>query len=376
FYRERECDAVRYFQSAVQCKPDNLRARYLICLAAHMQGDDTLLEQTCTQARQINRHDPYALACEAIRFLDYANYPLADQYFEQALLAVPNDVGFWFGRGLLYEYSGEREKAIGAYLRVIALDPRNVSGRLALGDAYADVGDFDRAMAEYVRAKELAPDTLNPHLRLGKVLMYAGAARPAIAAFREAIAEEPEKADAYVFLLACLRNLGDADEVLDVYAEIRRRFDDQPANSASLFQRIGAYSEAIREYRRAKELAPGDVSLRVALASCLRELGEWEAAAAEYQDLLELDPRDQVARRELAVALFRMGQYEAAAVEARRAIELDSTDTSAYGVLSDALVMQGKTRAAAAALATMERIQRKAQDEFQRKFFGHRPEPG
>jgi tetratricopeptide (TPR) repeat protein len=372
FYREREREAIAYLRSALKEKPGDLRARYLICLAAQLHSDEKVIEQMCRAARRYDSQNPYALACEGVRFLDYSNYARADQYFEQALLKIPNDVDLWFGRGLVYECAGEREKALGAYLRVVTLDPANVAGRIALGRSYADVGEFETAFEQYARSKELAPDTDNPHFRLGRDLFFSGNPTGAIIEFRAAIAEEPMSLGAYFLLLSTLRHLGKSDETLEVYQEIRRVPGADPEITGGFFEQIGAWDDAIRDYSQALVRAPGNPELHSRLASCYHQAGRWDQAVAEFREVLRLDPDAVFVYEPLAETLFRAGRYREAEVVARRAIELDPHFYSAYPVLADCLILEGKTESAAQLLEQQQRLQQQAWAKYQAKYFGRR----
>jgi tetratricopeptide (TPR) repeat protein len=375
FYRERERDAVDYLRSALEQQPNDLRARYLIALAAQLHSDEATVEQMSLDAQAIDPQNAYTLACLAVRFMDYANYSRADEYFEQALIKIPNDVDFWFGRGMLYDYAGDPNKAVNAYLRVVTLDPANVGAHVALGHAYADAGDFEAAFRAYSRARELDPESDNPHYRLGRDLLYRGALVPALQEMHLAKEEEPDRPGPYFFLLSAYRGNGRIDEAIDIYRQVRTRFQDRPRDSAEMFYQIDAFEDAIRDYRRALARDPEDFDSRHALASCYRSLGRWEDALAEFELLLEADPQDPFIRRSLAEARFRLGRFVDAARDAGLLIERDEFDFTAYDILANSLVMQGRTEEAARIQERQEQLRGKAASEFQRKFFGGQPTP-
>lgn len=370
FYRQHENDAVEYLRLALTQQPSDLRARYLISLAAQLHGDEETIEQMAQSAREIDAQNAYALACEGVRFMDLANFARADQYFEHALLKIPSDIDLWFGRGMLHDYSGEHERAIGAYLHVVQLDAANVAGRIALGNAYADTGDFEAAFNEYERARRLDPHTDNPHFRLGKDLFFARQLKEAASEFEQATLDEPDRCPPYFFLLAALRQTGRTDEALDAYHEIRRRFNRYPEQTAGLFEQTGAWQDAVREYRRLLETSPDDPALHENLAACYRELGAWENVAEECRAGIVLEPEDTHIRRELGNALFRLGRYESAIRECRKALELDRHNFGAYTIIADCLVLLGRTEMAATILQQQERLQQEAWTDYQSKYYG------
>lgn len=369
FYRQREREALECLRSALKAQPRDLRARYLISLAALSQSDEATIEQMTRSARQLAPQNAYTLACSAVWFTYYSNYSRADQFFEQALLQIPNDVHLWFGRGMAYDLAGEREKAIGAYLHVVTLDPDNVSGHLSLGSAYAETGEFETAYEHYVRARELSTDVENPHSRFGRDLLFAGMVNEASAEFQQAIAEEPDSPAAYFYLLLCYRSAGKSDEALAIYQEIRQRFQNRPEETASYFVQFGMPKEAIRDYTRALAAQPDAIPLRILLANCYCDAGQWDAAACEYRKVIGVEPANRDVWVALGEALFRLGRYRQSIAALRRALELDPDDPAGYSTLADALILEGKTKLASDVLERQERLQQQALLNYQAKYF-------
>jgi tetratricopeptide (TPR) repeat protein len=304
--------------------------------------------------------------------MDYTNYLRADQYFDQALSRIPNDVDLWFGRGMLYDYSGEHLKAVNAYLRVTTLERNNIGGHICLGSAYAAIGDYDSALTHYQRSKALAPDTDNAHLRLGRDFFFSGNPGRAIPEFRQVIAEEPGVVQSYFFLFAIYRNLHKVDEAIDIYTEIRQRFPDHPDVTGVLFEQFGASQDAIRDFQQVLASNPNDLDTRYSLARCLRDAQRWEDAVQQYRLLTEQDPDNSHAHSELAAVLYGLGRHEEAVAAAQKAIELDRY-SEAYTTLADAMVMLGRTETAAKTLKRQQLLQQQAWVEYQRKYHGGTP---
>lgn len=377
FYHEQEKDAAVCLRSSLAQNPQNLRARYLIALAAQLHADEDTITEMREAARAIDGDHPYALACEGVYFLGLSNFARAEQLFEQALLKIPNDLHLWFGYAVLHDYAGEYERAIGDYLRVITLDPQNVCGHIGLGNAYAVLGDFDAAYAEYSHARRLAPDTMNPHFRLGKDLLFARQADAALVEFAETTAQEPNFAPGWFFLLAAQRALNQTDEQIETYQEIRIRFRGEPEVTAGLFETIGAWQDAVREYTALLDRNPNDVEMLFRRADCYRQLGNWQRMASDYRNILLIAPPRMPlpytissAHRGLAEALSKLQHYEKACQEYRKAIALDRTDLTSYTMLAECLMIMGKKESAAEVTAQRDRQQQISWAEYQSRFYG------
>lgn len=171
---------------------------------------------------------------------------------------------------------GDFARAASHLERAVAINPRYTEALLALAITYNDLGRYEdsRDIRERLAAKRpperaegLRPDELDP------------------------------------FVLGKLAN--------------------QHAQLAQAYRDAGCFAEAVRELRRAIELRPGFVDLRVRLASTLRDGGEIDAAIAELGDACARAPRYVEAHVQLGLALLASGRREEARSALQAALELD-----------------------------------------------------
>jgi superkiller protein 3 len=111
--------------------------------------------------------------------------------------------------------------------------------------------------------------------------------------------------------------------------EALRSDPDNPVFLDSLglaYRRLGDFPAAIRSYRRAVELSPGDADTRYDLAVTLREAGRIDEALAAAQDALSRDSSRPDALEILGIALLAKGKPEEALAEFDRAAALDPRD--------------------------------------------------
>ena len=112
----------------------------------------------------------------------------ANAFMTRVVSAYPAD--FWVNVEMgnaLYHQSNSVE-AIGFYRAALALRPRTLSLRYALGDLYLNLKRWDEAIAEYEQAVALDPENAWCHNRLGFALAWKGGRDDeAIAHTREAV---------------------------------------------------------------------------------------------------------------------------------------------------------------------------------------------
>lgn len=367
--RENEDEAYDLLREALRHDPDDPRALYLTALCAHLLSREETIDRTCLRALKSGSRRPYALASEAVRYLYLSNFSRAESLFEQALRAQPDNLDLLVGTGILHEYSGDITKGIAAFRRVLELDPGNVRAHVSIGAFHAMEGDFEAAMGEYREAKLNEPSLENPHQKLGRDYFYDGMFEEATSEFALAAAEEPGEPAAYFYLLDCLRRLERADDALDTYAEIRRRFGGDPEITSGYYEHFNMRDEAIASLERLRRSHPADTGLltRLARAYLAAERVEEAVGAAEQATRLA---RDHDALALLGGLYLKAGRYQAAIRTCRRAIELNANSQQAYKDLADALLFLGRQDESYRAIRDMERVRKQAWEEYQAKFSG------
>lgn len=367
---DNERVAHELFLQVLRSQPDNLHCRYLSTVCAFLLGDEDTLEENCAYVLSVARRHPYAVACEAVRYLYLGNYERAESFLEQALRALPRNPDIYLGLVLVQEYRGDSEKGIENCKKLLELEPDCARAHLALGSFCAMEGDFEAALAAYQRARELVPEVENPHMRLGCDYYYNGLLDQAMAEFSVVVGEEPDYPAAYFYLMDCLRRLGRTDEALDVYQDIRHRFDQCPEETAGLFERFQMKRETVAALEKLCRRRPRSAELLFRLSVAYREAGRLQEALATAQRLVRLAPKEAEAHSLLAELYFRLEQYQAAAGSARRAIQLNPNAQESYLVLADSLLFLGRQNESHRVVQEMEAARRKAWETYQARFSG------
>ncbi len=98
---------------------------------------------------------------------------------------------------------------------------------------------------------------------------------------------------------------------------------------AKLLQFRDELPEAVAEYRRALELNPSSVDLRLELADTLLQAGESSRAVEECEAALKLRPQDAALRARVAELMLQAGEIARAVEVCREAIAMNAGDTGA-----------------------------------------------
>jgi tetratricopeptide (TPR) repeat protein len=194
---------------------------------------------------------------------------------------------------------GDWSLAAGCLEQVVARGTAFADVHHMLGVSYHQLGEFDPAQRAFERALEINPGYVEALLNLAILCNDLGQYEKAQSIYGNAIERarsgprDPSGAEPLDnFARGKIANLHAS--VGDGYASVRR-----PADAAV-------------EYRRALDLCPTFVDLRMKLASALREAGEQEAALSELKRAVHDAPAYMPARVALGLAYSAGGKIEEA----------------------------------------------------------------
>lgn len=158
-----------------------------------------------------------------------------------------------------------------------------------LGVIYHDQGQFARAQRAFEAALRLNPAYTDAALNLAIIYNDMGKYREAKEVYSGAISRQratPNKMDPYV-----------RGKIANMYADI-----------ANVYASSGMLDEAIAEYRRALELGPTFVDIRLKLADALRDQGEHAEALKEFEAILKANPNYLPGRVHYGITLYSAGR--------------------------------------------------------------------
>ena len=155
------------------------------------------------------------------------------------------------------------------------------------GTAEVSNGNQDRSQARSLLEK-------------GKQLYRDDQDTEAVAAFEQAVAIDPDLAEAHFRLALGYEALDKRDEAEAEYKKAvdtyKKHLDGNPDdaeahyNLGQTYANLGQYSEAIREYRQATRLKTDDPDIYYDLGVAHTKLAQYEPASAAFSKALEIDP--------------------------------------------------------------------------------------
>ncbi|TCM17106.1 putative O-linked N-acetylglucosamine transferase (SPINDLY family) [Novosphingobium sp. PhB165] len=264
---------------------------------------------------------------------------------------------------------GETEAARALYRQVLDRFPRNPRARAALAAleaANADPppdrlesmiaayrsGAMDEAVRQGATLAEDFPQSFAVHNLQGAALLALGVLPAAEAAFRRAIAADPDAAACYNNLAITLRRQNRTWEAEAVYREViarHPRYADARYNLGNLLDHADRAEEAEAEFAATIEIDPAYVEAHYNLGNLRAKRGARAAAVACYRKAVALKPGHSNAHNNMGGELLLLDRIDEALEAYARALEADPGNTQAIVNRGKALVLKGALPEAIAA---------------------------
>ena len=236
---------------------------------------------------------------------------MASENCHRAVSLAENLAGGHVCLGLVYNGTGQYDKAVEELQRAIQLEPTSDDGYRGLGLAYQRLGKWDEAEQTYRRAIDLRPQYFGGYAWLGSFYYNRARYDDAARMFMELIAVAPDNRQGYSNLGAIYLNQG---HYADAIPQFQRSVVLQPSTAAYsnlatayFFQRN--YQEAARNYQQAVRLAGNSFVAWGNLAETYywmpseheRAVDAYQKAIALAEARLQVNPRDAEAISHLAL---------------------------------------------------------------------------
>ncbi len=253
-----------------------------------------------------------------------------------------------FVEGMSLEDSGEMEKAVGAYRKVLNVDPGQSELASRVAALLARDEDFPEAIDVLKDAIKANPNASEPFLQLAFIYAnYLKRTDEAIDYANRAVAIDPRNIDAYERLFEIALATGDEKKALQSLERAAKVHTDDPA----FWTRLGKLYAAIvfksdspakpeqvarvnEIFKKAAEHAGDDPAV-------LKEIADYYAASQQinqaipfYLRLLELQPDDASAREKLAAGFVLTNQRDKAIETLEQVIKQHPEKSQPYDLLA------------------------------------------
>ena len=222
--------------------------------------------------------------------LNNGQYHDAVKFFSSILKSYPENPGVLNGLAEGQHRIGDPMTAIENYKKSLAINPKQLSTWISIGNIQYYYQQFPEAEISYGRATRLDPGNARAHNNLASVLKEQQKLDQAILHFEKAFELDPQ------YALAC-RNLGD------------------------IYLRQGKSTPALHWLKTAVDLDPDNMRGQYWLGKALYLSGEFNAAKDQYLRILVNKPNLHSVHHDLGLAYFGMRNYGPAITHIKQAIQ-------------------------------------------------------
>jgi len=271
-------------KSALQLDPNNLVANRILGLLYSEAARNTKGDARVARARE------------------------ALPYIERTVTNSPTDVGMAFRLGQMYQEVGDNQNAIGAFARVVELNPDSAQAREALAGVQASIKDYKAAVQTLQPIADDEPSVLPI---LGGYQQQAGLLNDAIATYTKALESEPRNATLKATRILAMIDAKQYDKAISFAADARRQHPDDRRfpwlQSRGLF-RSGNSTQAIEILETTVKTYPRDSGLQLELADYYNDSGRGADAEKLLRQLIDNDPANADALNYLGYLFARNGR--------------------------------------------------------------------
>jgi len=290
----------------------------------------------------------------------------AKREFLKLTKRAPQSPGAWYNLGLSCQFLDQHQRAVSAYKKAVALDPRWVDAWINLGLSHKHLGDGDAARTSADKALALDPHHPRAFNLLGTLEAERGNRETALEYFQRCLEAQPDNTDASINLANLYLDMGNVEEADRVVSSLpghlagdkrvrlikvrilteQRAFDQAESilkdlrhqqSDADVLRAELALREAIPVYFGAAEvgerlvrLAPEDADARNSLGNAYLQLNRVRKAIDHYEKAIELNPDNAGFYNNLGLAYASFGDRQTAEQHYRHALALDPRHSEVY----------------------------------------------
>jgi tetratricopeptide (TPR) repeat protein len=309
---------------------------------------------------------------------DYANKAIDN--FRLAMKEDPNAGFLVEDIAELYRMSGRLRDAVEEAQSALKTNPDDLNARRVLAHIYTQqIGDAQtnhidenmarKAIEQYKYITQKDPKDTDSLVMMGRLDRVVNDSVSAEAAFRQAMAVEPDNEDAIVGLASVYSDRGDPKSASALLEALARKNPSPRALVilANNYESMREFSLAADAYKKALELDPSRAELKQELAQDQALAGRYDDALKTYAEMAEANPQDPQPYLRSSQIYHEQKKLDDARRMIDKAKSLDPDNPEVLFADANLLADEGKTTDAIATLkALLAKTTRKDYDQQQR----------
>lgn len=297
--------AVEEGRKAVKFGPTLYQAHRALAMSYLNNAEFGKSQESADEAYRLNSRDAETLQIMAqLKNFGYKEMARegteSNRYIIQALEIDPELIIARWSLAHSYSMLGENKKAIGEFMKILAINPEHAPSLNSIALIYYDEADYSKCLEFALRAVKADPGTAHHHYILGLAYYRLNKADRAESALNDAIAIYPEYTEAIICLGHIYRQKQEHSAAIKLY---QKALKNEPNNIEANFSMgltyydMKSWNQALFAFEKTVSFDPKHREAWNLIAACYRNLGQWEKAYNSYNRVLELEPGNSEARK-------------------------------------------------------------------------------
>jgi tetratricopeptide (TPR) repeat protein len=226
----------------------------------------------------------------------------------------------------------------------IVLNPRNMSAHVNLGAVYQQLERLDEAYAQYQVADRLAPNNPVVKLNLGSLLQAKGNWQQAAMMYDSVLQQNPGNVQALLYKADVMKSQGHPQEA----EQLLQRALQNSADKKQILDQLIAIHKAQGNAEKIKadwalytSTFPTDAAVQYQAGLALHEQRDYEGAIQYYQNAIQLDPALAEAYANMGTAYHAVNQDDVAISHLKKAIALKPDMAEVKTLIADIQQKEG-----------------------------------
>ncbi len=266
-----------------------------------------------------------------------SKYIEAEQDCKNCLKYRPNYFLAHYNLGLIYQNTGQTQKAIDHYTLAIAQNPESFESIQNRGILYSQTEQKELAHQDFTNSITLLPNNPNGYINLGILYLENNAFKKAIKQFEKAISLNSELKNNYYYIGKCYQGLNQPDLAIKNYSLVPENYSNYPKsqykmgivylNSRQLQQADISFTNALRH-----KFINEDVYFKRGLTRL--NLRQYSAAIADFNKALKLNPNNELTYLNKGITYFYAQNKNEAKIQLQKCLDINPNNPSAINYLN------------------------------------------
>ncbi|MCX7727758.1 MAG: tetratricopeptide repeat protein, partial [Chitinispirillaceae bacterium] len=324
-----------FAERAIKADPQNAEGYYELGRAYVGLGDYVNAQKVLTKGEEIQPENPLIQKLLGDVLIYQNKYEEAYHHYNRACVLRPLDLDLFLKTAAALEYSGKKKEALDLLYSITGRFPSKPELRRQIGMLEFENDKADSACKSLTMYLSIKPDDGLAWQTLGMAYVKSGNFKKAKESFEKALPLVKDKIPCQLALADLElkeKNINKAKELLT------KIVSEKPIKGAhSLLGDALALEnkkeEALKEYKKERELHGEDSVLQSKIAIFSYEIGIFSAAKKEFDLLIKIAPQHKTAFYYLALLSLRSGNVEEATELLNKA---EKIATAPYGIYFEA----------------------------------------